>query len=91
MKKNSSVEILAHHYIIFDAQGSLINQTETGIDRMSLDLMFVCRHIKKVMGGIKFLSKIYIPLKIECQENKIISIFFVYTESARNASLKQLF
>ena len=52
----SSVEILVHHYGIFAAQVSLINQTGTGLDRMSLELMFVCRHIKKVMGGIKFLS-----------------------------------
>ena len=70
------MHILIHHYKIFVAHDSLINQMKTGLDRMSLDLMFVCRHIKKVYGWyqISFLD-IYGPSRIECQENKIIPIF----------------
>ena len=70
------MHILIHHDKIFVAHDSLINQTKTGLDSMSLDLMFVCRHIKKVYGWYQIsFSDIYGPSKMKCQETKIISIF----------------
>ena len=70
------MQILIHLCRIFVAHDSLINQMKADLDRMSLDLIFVCRHIKKVYGWyqISFLD-IYGSSKIECQANKIISIF----------------